>query len=174
MLKNLIIGLALVLLGVGNANAQSFEEPPEVEVRGTFEDWIVRCEPPDPDAFGAEELCEMYQQVSEQDSGETVLEIVIGYPPGENTLVALLNLPLGIRLPPGAQLRVEDREPIEFPIQICVASGCRADFALDDDTISAMRSGLEAVVVVADPQGRSVALPISLRGFSFFLPRLMN
>lgn len=177
VLKNLLFTLALVLMGASSVNAQSLDEPmdeplAEPEVRGTFDDWVVRCGPADPDAFGAEDICEMYQQVSEQESGQTVLEMVIGYPPGESELVALMSLPLGIRLPPGGQLRVEDREPVSFPIQICIDSGCRADVALDEETVSAMRSGMEAAVVIADPQGRGVALPISLRGFSAALDEL--
>lgn len=178
MLKKSLAILLLLMLAIPPLSAQpldgSIEEPLErpPEVRGTFDDWIVRCEPADPDAFGAQDLCEMYQQVSEQETGQTVLEIVVGYPPGENELVALLNLPLGIRLPPGGQLRIEDLEPIEFPIQICIASGCRADLVLDSDAISAMRSGEEATIVIADPQGRGVALPISLRGFSAALNEL--
>lgn len=177
MLNKLLFTLALVLLGFSTANAQSLDEPvdeplPEPEVVDTYQDWMVRCGAADPDAFGAEELCEMYQQVSEEESGQTVLEIVIGYPPGEDQLVALMSLPLGIRLPPGGQLRVEDREPVSFPIQICIESGCRADVALDEETVSAMRSGMEAAVVIADPQGRGVALPLSLRGFSAALDEL--
>ena len=179
MLKKSLFTALLLLMSAASVGAQSLDEPlndsgSQAEVVNTFDDWVVRCGPADPDSFGAEELCEMYQQVSEEESRQTVLEIVIGYPPGENELVALMNLPLGIRLPPGGQLRVEDRDPVEFPIQICIASGCRADLGLDDETVQAMRSGVEAAVVIADPQGRGVALPLSLRGFSAALNELQG
>ena len=136
------------------------------EIRAEHDDWVVRCQPAPEDAFGATELCEMYQQVSEQESQQTVLETVIGYPQGAEQPVALFNLPLGMRLPPGVQLQVDDNEAVRFPVQICLRSGCRADIELDSELVAQMRAGSEAVLTIADPQGRGVELPLSLMGFS--------
>ena len=139
---------------------------PQAEIRAENQDWVVRCQPAPEDAFGAGESCEMYQQVSEQETGQTVLETVIGYPPGADEPVALFNLPLGMLLPPGVQLQVNDNEPIRFAVQLCVQSGCRADIVLEPELVEQMRAGNEGTLTIADPQGQGVELPLSLLGFS--------
>lgn len=148
------------------ADGPAGTEREEAEVVERYEDWVVRCQPPPEDEFGAEELCEMYQQVTHEESGQSVMEVVIGYPQGEDQPVALFNLPLGMRLPPGVQLQVDDNEAIRFPVQLCIRNGCRADVQLESELVEQMRAGTEATVTIADPQGRGVQLPISLLGFT--------
>mgnify|MGYP000347114168 CR=1 FL=1 len=171
---------ALALAG-GNAAAQSIDpepalqpqgEQPQAEIRARHQNWVVRCQPAPEEAFGASEFCEMYQQVSEQETEQTVLEVVIGYPQDAGQPIALFNLPLGMRLPPGVQMQVDDNEPIQFPVQLCLGSGCRADIELGEGLLGQMRAGAEAVLTILDPQGRNVEIPMSLLGFSAALDEL--
>jgi len=167
-LAGLVIALSIpATTALAQTDAAETEmQAPQAEVRGQYQDWIVRCQPAPEDAFGAGELCEMYQSVSESENGQTVFEVVIGYPQGAESPIALFNLPLGMRLPPGVQMQVDDNEPVRFAIQICLTSGCRGDIALDDSLVSQMRAGAEATLTIADPQGRGIELPLSLSGFS--------
>jgi len=165
-----LIGL-IFMLAAGMAFAQSNNETdassePQVKIKDRHQDWTVRCKMASQQAFGSGDICEMYQQVDEQESQQTVLEIVIGYPSEGEQPVALFFLPLGIRLPPGVELRVDENEPVRFPIQLCSRNGCRADIELTSALVTQMRAGSEAVLVIADPQGRGVGLPLSLQGFS--------
>lgn len=168
-------GLTALLVTAGAVAQEGTEEEPTLgaegeaqaaEIVGEYDDWVVRCQPAPESEFGAGELCEMYQQVSEQESQQTVLETVIGYPEGAEAPIALFNLPLGMRLPPGVELQVDDNEAIQFPVQLCLQSGCRADIQIEEDLLAQMRAGSEAVLTIADPQGRGVELPLSLMGFS--------
>jgi len=174
-------GFTLLVIGVligGPAAAQEFggeggttegpagTERGEAEVVDQYEDWVVRCQPPPEQEFGAGELCEMYQQVTHEESGQSVMEVVIGYPEGQDQPVALFNLPLGMRLPPGVQLQVDDNEAIRFPVQLCIRNGCRADVRLAPELVAQMRAGAQATITIADPQGRGVQLPVSLLGFT--------
>ena len=169
-LAGLVIALSIpATTALAQTDAPETEmQAPQAEVRGQYQDWIVRCQPAPEDAFGAGELCEMYQSVSESENGQTVFEVVIGYPQGAESPIALFNLPLGIRLPPGVQLQVDDNERFSFPIQTCITTGCRGFIALDQGLETQMRSGAEAVLIIADPQeDRGLALPpLSLSGFS--------
>lgn len=163
-------------VGAQSADADPALEPqaerPQAEVRARNQDWIVRCQPAPEDAFGADEFCEMYQQVSEQESEQTVLEAVIGFPPDADRPVALFNLPLGMLLPPGVQLQVDDNEAERFPVQICLQAGCRTSVELTEDLVSQMRAGERAILTIADPQNRQVEIPLSLLGFSASLDTL--
>ena len=165
-----VVTLALALGSAAGwaqtANEDSALEQPQAEVTAEHQDWIVRCQPAPEEAFGAGDLCEMYQQVSEQNSQQTVLEVVIGYPQGAEQPIALFNLPLGMRLPPGVALSVDGNDPVNFPIQICLRSGCRTDIALNEELLSQMLAGTQAQLTIADPQNREIQLPLSLLGFS--------
>ncbi|MEX0451718.1 invasion associated locus B family protein [Spiribacter sp. 218] len=162
--------MALALPAVAQEAAEPTITPEsdqaQASVTAEHEDWIVRCQDAPDDAFGADKLCEMYQQVSAQETEQTVLEAVIGYPQGAEQPIALFNLPLGMRLPPGVELQVDDNDAIGFAVQICLSSGCRADIALDGPLVEQMRAGTEATLTIADPQGQRVQLPLSLMGFS--------
>ena len=162
----LVFAIASTVSWAQSADDQAAPQQAQAEIRAEHQDWVVRCQPAPEDAFGAGELCEMYQQVSEQNSQQTVLEVVIGYPQGADQPIALFNLPLGMRLPPGVALRVDNNEPINFPIQICLRGGCRANIALSDDLTRQLRAGSQAQLTIADPQGQEIQLPLSLLGFS--------
>ncbi|KAF0279869.1 hypothetical protein BA897_03765 [Spiribacter roseus] len=173
--------LMLLVLTAGTAGAQSEgtdsalepqAERPQAEVRERNQDWIVRCQPAPEDAFGAGEFCEMYQQVSEQENDQTVLEAVIGFPPDSDRPVALFNLPLGMLLPPGVALSIDGGEAERFAVQICLQAGCRTSIELGDDLLSRMRAGERATLTIADPQNREVEIPLSLLGFSASLDTL--
>lgn len=171
-----LIAILLLTLAIfsGMAQAQSEQDNAanQPEVRSEHQDWIVRCQPAPEGAFGAGELCEMYQGVSESESGQTVFEVVIGYPQGAESPIALFNLPLGMRLPPGVQLQVDENEPVGFAVQICLNSGCRGDIAINETLEAQMRAGAQAVLTIADPQGRGIELPLSLSGFSAALDEI--
>lgn len=173
--------LPILLLAGGAAPAQDSNadpalepqaERPQAEVRERNQDWIVRCQPAPEDAFGAGEFCEMYQQVSEQENDQTVLEAVIGFPPDSERPVALFNLPLGMLLPPGVAMSIDGGEAERFAVQICLQAGCRTSIELGDELLSQMRSGERATLTIADPQNREVEIPLSLLGFSASLDTL--
>jgi invasion protein IalB len=177
----LITGLLALLLGSGAAIAQNEgtdpalepqAERPQAEVRERNQDWIVRCQPAPEDAFGAGEFCEMYQQVSEQQNDQTVLEAVVGFPPDSERPVALFNLPLGMLLPPGVAMSIDGGEAERFAVQICLQAGCRTSIELGDELLGQLRAGERATLTIADPQNREVEIPLSLLGFSASLETL--
>lgn len=134
-----------------------------------FDDWGVRCGQAND---GSGERCEMFQQVTRDDSDETVLRVVIGFPPNQDRPAAIFQLPLGVVLPPGVAFRVDEGEPVRFPVQICVPQGCRADVPLSQEMIGAMRAGSRGYLRVQTPRGGTVDLPISLMGFTAALDRI--
>ncbi|WP_435101886.1 invasion associated locus B family protein [Arhodomonas sp. AD133] len=152
----------------GGQQGQAAQQNANVE---RFQDWGVRCGMGDGGPRGG---CEMFQGVTRNDNNELVMRVAIGYPPRQDidAPVAVFQLPLGIHLPPGIQLSVDDGEPVRFPVQACFQPGCRADLPLKPELLSKLKSGSEATLSVLGPGGEQIDLPISLMGFTAALERI--
>ncbi len=134
---------------------------PEAEVR-KFKDWAVRCEQRDDTATTT---CILSQRVA-LDSGQTVMSVTIAYLPDADDAAAVFRLPLGIFLPAGAVVEVDKTDQIRLVIQRCDQRGCWAPLKLDGKTIKLFKKGREARVGFKDTNGKTIAVPLSLQGFT--------
>src|SRR5690606_39917849 len=88
------------------------EAAPELTER-QFKDWLVRCGRPDQQG---PEVCQMQQeQVDRQD--RTVMAVAVGKVPGSSEVGLLILLPLGILLPAGVTMRIDDGAEIPLEVQ---------------------------------------------------------
>jgi invasion protein IalB len=145
---------------------------PGLEVR-QFQDWAVRCGAP---AEGAPEACEMVQQRLDE-QGQTVLAIAVGRVPNTDDPGMLIILPLGIWLPPGVVLRVDNGEEVPARIERCERRGCQVELLLEPKVLTLLRGGTEANVLfqIYDENGQPkvVGVPFSLLGFTAALNEVM-
>ncbi|WP_416138454.1 invasion associated locus B family protein [Halomonas sp. HK25] len=127
-----------------------------------FRDWEVIC-PPD----SHQGVCTMNQLVTNPDSNDPLMQVIVGYPPeleGQPAMTFLL--PLGVRLAPGLQLSVGSAQPAPFPYQVCLEQSCRADLPLEPSLLQALRGGSSATLSLIGPRGNRMDLDISLMGFT--------
>ncbi len=154
----LVVG-ALTAAG-GLTAAEPAAAPSEPQV---FKDWRVQCETPE----GAEKHCHMFQNVVLKEDGRQLLHIAVGHVPDqERQIVAILTLPLGIALPPGVSLQVDDAEPMRLPVEHCIPQGCRVLLPVDDNLLGAMKAGTLAKVTFNDATRQPIGVPVSLSGFT--------
>jgi len=153
---------AATLLHAGPALGQSVQQSEEVpEDVQTFQDWRVQCESPE----GApQERCYMYQNLVMRESGQRVL--LVGVVRDAQNAAAIFTAPLGVLLPPGVTIQVDDGDEMRVPFQQCGRQGCVARLRLGDELLSAMRAGLEAQVTIYRADQQPVSLPVSLKGFT--------
>lgn len=127
-----------------------------------FDEWNVRCSGEE----GVANVCETYRNLYLTDNNQRILHIAIGHVPDEDSAVAILIAPLGVSLPEGMQLRVDEGEQSEFAYRSCATDGCRARAPLDTGMLDAMRAGAELRVTIAEVSGRRIVIPVSLTGFT--------
>lgn len=160
-MRGLIAGVVLVL-GLWLAFGQSVVAA-EGDVE-TFGDWGYKCEP------GQEEgtqLCYMFQNVTQKDSGQMVLGARIAYRPDQTDPLLVLTVPLGSLLPPGAALVMDGVDPLQLQYFLCSHEGCTTVATpIPAKLIDAMKKGERAVIRVAAPNNQVVGLPLSLMGFT--------
>ncbi|MCK8517087.1 invasion associated locus B family protein [Methylonatrum kenyense] len=138
-----------------------------------FEDWNVYCEDFEEDGETIR-ACEMLQRVTVEETGEIIMEVVVGYMPERGMPMALFSVPLGIRLQPGLELKVDDNEAVRIGVDICGEDGCMASMLFDDDMLEQFRQGAAGTVTIRDARNQSFDLPISMMGFTAALNRIME
>ncbi len=181
----IVLGAFLAL----STNVQAEPTPGE-----KFNDWTVQCEKiPVPDGKlavkveGSEKtdeapaeatppkeqnLCQIVQTLTEQASEQPVLQMAVGYLPGVETPVGALLLPLGIWLPPGVELRVDEGKTGRIPVDTCDPAGCRAGVELDNEFLASMKKGKELNITFGGRNRQGITVPISLDGFTAGLASL--
>ena len=157
--------LRLMLLSLVLASAWLASPVQAVDKGQRFKDWTAGCEKlPGMD----EERCFIYQTIVNKDNEQPVLQMAVGYLPvdgGQDRPAALLTVPLGVALPPGIGMKIDDAEPFRVGYERCVPTGCIAGFPLTDELIGRFKRGNRIEVRVHDGL-RPVAMPISLQGFT--------
>jgi len=154
-----LFGMVLALPGVGMAAKDG----------DTFQDWTMRCEKVEDTG---PEQCHVFQNATDESTGRDVAQMAIGRVPNDPKPLVIVSLPLGVYLPPGVLIQVDDQKPIRIPIEVCDPAGCRAGFPLTDEVLAAFKGGLNANVTVQDAAGRQATVPLSLKGFTAALNAL--
>jgi len=139
-----------------------------------LQDWTLRCELPQGQP---PEFCEMRQRVVNQQN-EQVLLAVVGRLPQLGKPGLLIVLPLGISLPPGAFLKIDQGADTPVPIERCERQGCRIEIILEGELLTQLKAGSKAIIGfhVYDGEGGRprVDVPVSLLGFSAALAEVMK
>ena len=132
-----------------------------------FDDWFKECEMVTDEKGEQIEICQISQTLIDKDSDQPMMKIAVGYVPDKDQPVAVITLPLGIFLPPGIELQIDGKGKVgRLPINTCLPSGCQAGVQLDEDFVSRMKQGNQMTVTFGNPQGKGVAAPVSLKGFT--------
>jgi invasion protein IalB len=125
--------------------------------------WIVRCTSASRDAPLE---CAMEQNAVLTKTGQTVILINIRIAPDTRTPIALLQLPLGLNLPVGAKLQVDEGKTVDLQIQTCENRGCYASTPIAPDLLAALRSGKQLKVSFQNMANETIAIPMPLGDFA--------
>lgn len=160
--------LAAVFVGgamQAQAQTQTQQAPAQAAPGGeVFQDWTVRCDQnPGNAAAGG---CFIYQNVVNTENQKAVMHIAVGYLSSDKTPAAVITLPLGIRLPPGVAVQIDENQPQRVPVERCLPEGCKVQFRMDAAQVSSFKAGIGGKLTFQDAGGRAVAIPFSLKGFT--------
>jgi invasion protein IalB len=127
-----------------------------------FGDWQMRCETP-PGAKN--EQCALVQNVMAEDRPNlTLLIIALKTADGKSRLLRMV-APLGILIPAGIGLRIDQADIGRAGYVRCLTTGCIAEAVLDDNLLNQLKSGQAATFIVFQTPEEGVGIPVSLNGF---------
>ncbi len=151
-----VLGLALAPLAAPSpALAQGVS-------KGMHGDWETRCDRP-PGA--QEDICSMMQFVTAEDRDNVGLSVIVLKTADKKAKVMRILAPLGVLLPSGLGLKIDNNEMGRAGFVRCLPDGCLAEVILDDNLIQKLRSGKTATFVIFQTPEEGIGIPISLNGF---------
>jgi invasion protein IalB len=125
--------------------------------------WVARCGSPGRDAPLE---CAIEQNAVLPRTGQLVIAVNIRVPADTRTPSALIHLPLGLNIPNGAKLQVDDGKTTDLQIQTCEARGCYAGTAIAPDLLAAMKSGKQLKVSFQNLNKETLTVPLPLADFA--------
>ncbi len=131
----------------------------------SFNDWGYKCEKPQ---GSDQEICFIFQRITSKEDDKRIADTTIAYLPKVEKPVMVVTLPLGVFLPAGIKLQVDDAkdDSSRAPFIQCIQDGCQARLQMDSKLITKMKGGKRLVVAFLTPQQKQLAFPISLNGFT--------
>ena len=152
-----LAGLAL-LAAAGRAYAADSQGA----IKDKHGDWVTRCETP-PGA--ASEQCAIVLSVVDQDRPNLLLVVIVLNTADRKTRLMRVIAPLGVLLPPGVSLRIDDTDAGRLSFLQCLPNGCVAQLALDDALLGKLKSGKTATLGIFQTPEQGVGIQAPLAGF---------
>lgn len=131
------------------------------------ESWSVTC-----DTAGETARCTMLQNLVTQNEPQQRLLTVFVQTDPAGTRTLLLALPHGLFLPSGAQIQIDGGEATRLVIQTSDANGAYAGAEMTAELLAALRQGRTLTVTFQSAQRQTIAVPVTLSGFSAAYERL--
>jgi invasion protein IalB len=125
--------------------------------------WAARCGSASRDAPLE---CAIEQSAVLPRTGQLVILVNIRVPADTHTPSALVQLPLGLNLPGGAKLQVDDGTATDMQIQTCEARGCYAGTTIAPDLLAAMKSGKQLKISFQNLNKETLTVPLPLADFA--------
>ena len=184
-LLSLGVGLVLALAATHSVDAQeaspdaataaaapaapTAETEPGSVVKATHGAWQVSCRTP-PGA--KEEKCALVQSVTAEDRPNVGLTVLFYKAASEDKKLLRVVVPLGVLLPTGLGLKINNQDVGNAPFLKCSRKGCIAEVVLQDEVIKKMKGGGTAMFIIFDTPEAGIGIPISLQGFDQALAAL--
>ena len=131
-------------------------------VRSTHGDWELRCDTPP----GAQsEQCVVMQFVTAEDRDNVGLTVIALKTADRQAQILRVLAPLGVLLPRGLGLRIDNEDMGSAGFVRCLPNGCVAEVIMDDALIAKLSSGETATFVIFQTPEEGIGIPISLKGF---------
>jgi invasion protein IalB len=145
-----------------SAAAPPATDPADGVVRGQHGDWQIVCKPPP--AGAKNEVCALVQSVTAEDRSNVGLTIYFQrFSNGAQVLRVFA--PLGVLLPPGVGLKIDDVDVGHAPFHRCQSFACYAQVTVDEKLLGQLSTGKTAIFIIFQTEEAGIGIPISLAGF---------
>jgi len=123
--------------------------------------WAVNCK------SGAKDKsldCRLSQTVVTQNR-QTLANVTFHFPPNPQKPEIIVQLPLGVLLPAGATVQVDENPAQQLTFRACNRNGCYGQAPLSPDVLAQLRKGKQVNVAFKNLAEKEVKVPLMLDGF---------
>ncbi len=126
-------------------------------------EWALVCDTP-PGA--SSEQCALVQNVVAADRPEMGLSVVVLRTADRQSELLRVLAPLGVLLPNGLGLYVDEKDIGNAFFTRCFNDGCYAEVVLEEKLIKTLQEGTTATFIVFQTPEEGIGIPIDLEGFT--------
>ena len=137
--------------------------PAEQAAQPPAPSWISRCSSASREAPLE---CAVEETAVLTKTGQLVVLVNIRVASDTRQPVALVQLPLGLNLPVGAKLQVDEGKVVDLQIQTCENRGCYANTPVSPELLAAMKSGKQLKVAFQNLNKEVITIPMPLADFA--------
>lgn len=153
------LGLPAVLLALFAATAPAAAQGTVKSVHG---DWQIRCDTPP----GAQsDQCVLLQSVQAEDRPNVGLTVIVLKTADQKNRLLRVLAPLGVLLPAGLGLKIDDQDVGRAGFVRCLPNGCVAEVVMDDGLINRLKTGKFATFIIFQTPEEGIGVPLALNGF---------
>ena len=122
----------------------------------------MRCDTP---AGAQSEQCVLMQFVTAEDRDNVGLTVIVLKTADKKARIMRILAPLGVLLPSGLGLKIDDTDMGRAGFVRCLPNGCVAEVILEDKLLDSLKSGKTATFIIFQTPEEGIGIPISLNGF---------
>ena len=165
----MLLAVSLVLSFTAHLTRPSMAQG---EVKQTHGGWEIRCETP---TGASSEQCAMIQFVVAEDRPNVGLTVIVLKTADKQSHVLRVLAPLGVLLPSGLGLRIDDENLGNASFVRCLPDGgCVAEIVMEEKLIGQLKQGNIATFVIFQTPEEGIGIPIELKGFTAGFTALDN
>lgn len=173
-LCGLLAAVAGLALSAPAANAQQQGQQPanqgqQNQQAAPQNSWVKICQDQETVKDGAvstTKICLTHHERLSSVNGMVLVSAAIRNISGVENESLMVLVPLGVALPPGVQIVIDDNKPIPLRFTFCHVGGCTAEAPAKQEVIDSFKKGKELKVLALNNQGKTVAFPVPLNGFT--------
>jgi invasion protein IalB len=158
------LAVAALLLGLSASSARA-QDAPSARASG----WTSSCVS---DGRAAPARCAVEQRIVLQQDNRALMTLKIELPAEPRSPTLVVQTPLGLYLPGGLTLRIDQGQPLVLAIQSCDPNGCYAGQAVDAGLLAGLKSGSMLHVAVQSLARETVDIEVPLAGFGAAYARI--
>ncbi len=164
--QTLVVGTLITACAMFGGSSFAAEEG---TVKAQHGDWQVVCKDPPPGAKG--DVCALVQSVTAEDRNNVGLTVYFQkFSNGSRVLRVFA--PVGVLLPPGLGLKIDDKDVGHAPFLRCQNFACYAQVTVEDALVEKLKTGKTAIFIIFQTEENGIGIPISLAGFAQALAAL--
>ena len=129
-----------------------------------FSPWTKICGKDGPEGTNARDVCAVLTE-ARVPSGEIAVSASLVEPRDGTQKILRVTLPLGVRLPFGTRIIIDQGVPLQNNYLMCLV-GCFSDYEAKPDIVDKLRKGQTLTVQAINPRGDQISFDVPLMDFA--------
>jgi len=110
--------------------------------------------------------CAMEQSAVLAKTGQLVIQVGVRVPADPRQPSLLLHLPLGLNLPNGTKVQVDEGKSFDVPVQTCENRGCFATAPIVPELLAELKTGKQVKISFQNMAKEPITIPMQLNDFA--------